>query len=190
METRIGIQGELGSSNHEAAQAFIKKHHFENPQIVPLRSTLRVLETLHAKEIDYGTFAWESSRAGLVEETQEAIKKYTYNKVDELKLPIKHLLLNRKSTPIDLQSRVSVYSHPQALKEHRDFLESFFSDIELIEEADTGYAAMQLSNGNYPPNSLVIAIKTCAEIYQLETFKESLPSNEGYWTRILLVSAS
>ncbi len=93
---RIGIQGDRGSTNERACVYFAEKYSWQNYRIQYLISTEKVLSKLNNHSIDYGTFAWESSREGLVEETQEAIKKHKYQKIDEVKLQMDHVLLSRE----------------------------------------------------------------------------------------------
>ncbi len=181
----IGIQGGPGSTNERACIFFAKKYGWDNFQIKYLISTENVLGSLNKDEVDYGTFAWGSSRAGLVEETQEAIEKYSYQKIDEESFELNHALLQK--SPIDKSKPVTIYSHQQALKEHKPFLEKEFVNPKLVEEIDTAIAAKKLSMNEYPPNSLVVAPITCKDIYNLNVYMESLPTNQGYLTTIYLV---
>lgn len=183
---KIGIQGESGSTNERAAKHFAEKFKWQDFEICPLRSTENVLTALHEGTVDYGTFAWESSRAGLVAETQKAAQKYSFHRIDEVCLEIDHALLSNGL--IDRTKTIRVFSHPQAIKEHRKSLEELFQDVEFKEEADTAYAAVCLKAGQYPENSVVIAPRGCARLYGLNLEIEYLPANKGYWTKILLVS--
>lgn len=183
-EIQVGIQGGIGSTNERACRFFAEKHHWQKYDILYLITTERVLEALHRGEIDFGTFAWESSRKGLVEETQEAIKKYDFQKIDEEKFQLDHALLSRES--IDTSKTVHIFSHPMALEEHRIFLEKEFPNLKMIDEIDTALAAEKLKKGEYPENSLVIAPLSCAEIYGLGVYISDLPTNAGYITTIYL----
>lgn len=183
---KVGIQGEIGSSNFRAAHYFASRCSWNQYEIIPLCTTNRVLTALHEGSIEFGTFAWESSRAGLVTETQEAIQNYQFTKLEEVKLEIDHALLSRQE--IDLTAPVKIFSHPQALKEHKIFLKQKFPCVEFFDEAGTAYAAQRLQGGEYPENSLVIAPKGCADVYDLQIYSSDLPSNKGYWTRFFLVS--
>ena len=183
----IGIQGDIGSTNERACLEFAKKHVWAEFEIKYLITTERVLEALEKGEIDYGTFAWES-RAGIVKESEEAAKRFNFNKVDEVNLTLDHALL--KSEEIDKSKTVQIYSHPQALKEHKSFLEKEFPNLELVEDIDTAVAASKLSQGEYPDNSLIIAPIACAEIYGLGVYMSDLPTNQGYWVIIYLASRS
>jgi hypothetical protein len=180
----IGIQGGIGSTNERACKFFARKYGWKNFEIKYLISTENVLNALQKGEIQYGTFAWESTRGGLVTETQEATKKYSYLKIDEEKFQLDHAILCNSS--IDKTKPVQIHTHPQALKEHKPFLIKEFKDPILIEEIDTAIAAKKMQNNEYPPNSGIIAPITCAEIYSLEIYLADIPTNQGYLTTIYI----
>ncbi|MBI5415122.1 prephenate dehydratase [Candidatus Peregrinibacteria bacterium] len=185
MPFTIGIQGDAGSTNEKACKFFARKYQWKNFEIRYLITTENVLRALENNKISYGTFAWKSSRNGLVEETQKAIKKYQFEKIDEVVLPSDHVLL--ANSKIDSEKVVHIFSHPQALEEHKSFLEKHFAKFSLHEEIDTAFAAKKLSQNEYPQNSLVLAPKSCAKIYGLKIFLENIPTNKGYETTIYLV---
>lgn len=180
----IGIQGDIGSTNERACNFFANKYGWKDFEIHHLISTENVLNALGKNEISYGTFAWESSRGGLVRETQEAIKKYNYHKIDEEQFQLDHAILENHE--IDKTKSVQVYSHSQALKEHKPFLIKEFPNVEFIEEIDTAIAAKKLRNNEYPSNSVIIAPISCADIYNLDIYLSDLPTNQGYFTTIYL----
>lgn len=184
MALTVGIQGGKGSTNERACLFFAKKHGWKDFKIKYLITTEHVLRALNDGDIDYGTFAWESSY-GLVEETQSAIKKYKYAKIDEQDFHPDHALLC--NSKIDSDKPVKIFSHPQALKQHAPFLEKEFKKAELVPEIDTAIAAEKMKNGEYPNNSLVIAPINCAKIYALKVYIKNIPTNDGYLTKIYLV---
>lgn len=185
MKLKVGIQGDKCSTNERAFYKFAEKHHWKSFDIEYCISTERVLYALENNKIDYGIFAWESSRSGLVQETQEAIKRHNYIKIDEEKIQLDHALLCKSK--INRRELVYIFSHDQALKEHRSFLEKEFPLLTLIKEDDTAIAAKKLQKNEYPRNSLIIAPIGCSNIYGLEIFMEYLPRNEGYETTFYLV---
>jgi prephenate dehydratase len=186
MHMRIGIQGDIGSTNERAAKVFADRYGWNNAEIRYLISTENVLRALEAGEIEYGTFATETSRAGAVEETRLALLRYSYHKVDEVILTLDHALLSRCDDHPNEDVLMRIFSHPQALKEHRPYIESVFPGVELIETVDTALAAKHLAEGTLPPNSLVIAPRGCAEIYGLLVYRSDLPTNAGYEVTIVL----
>ena len=182
---KIGIQGNEGSTNETACRFFAKKHGWRDFEIKYLITSENVLKALNNGEIDYGTFAWATSNGGHVAETKEAAKKYKFEKVDEHDFFPDHALLS--NSEIDAAKTIHVFSHPQALAAHEDFLRSEFENVRLHEEIDTAVVAQYLSEGKYPKNSIVIAPADCAQIYGLKIFSSDLPANKGYKTTIFLV---
>lgn len=185
---RIGIQGKEGSTNETACRFFAKKHGWSDFEIKYLITSENVLDALNKDEIDYGTFAWKTSNGGAVAETEKAVKKYEFEKVDEHDFSPDHALLC--NSEIDMAKTVHVFSHPQALAAHEDFLRSEFESVKLHKEIDTAVAAQYLSGGKYPKNSMVIAPAGCAQIYGLDIFTRDLPANKGYKTTMFLVKKS
>lgn len=183
---KIGIQGGKGSTNEKACLWFAKKHKLKNYEIKYLISTENVLKALNKREIDYGTFAWKTSSSGLVKETQEAIKKFSFQKIDERDFHPNHALIYNSA--IDKNKTINIFSHQQALKEHSKFLKNAFSNLKFFDEIDTAIAAKKLKNNEYPKNSLIIAPIECAKIYGLNVYLKSLPDNKNYLTKIYLIS--
>lgn len=183
----IWIQWDIWSTNEKACKYFAKKNGWNAVDIKYLISTENVLIALQNKEIDYWTFAWESSKAWLVKETQEVIKKYKFQKVDEEKFFPDHVLFSRNN--IDINKKIKIYSHKQALLEHKPFLDTKFSNIDYIEEVDTWIAAKKLSDWEYENNSIVIAPIWCSDIFDLNVYLSDLPTNKGYFTTLYLVQS-
>lgn len=185
MKLKVGIQGDKCSTNEKAFYKFAEKYQWELCDVEYCISTEKVLFAIENNRIDYGIFAWESSRSGLVQETQEAIKRHSYIKIDEVNIQIDHALISRSK--INKHKLVRIYSHDQALKEHRSFLKNEFPLLMLINENDTATAAKKLQTNKYPYNSIIIAPLGCAKTYGLEVFMEHLPTNHGYKTTFYLV---
>lgn len=181
----IGIQWDIWSTNEKACNEFAKKYSWKNIDIKYLISTENVLNALKNKEIDYWTFAWKSSHAWFVEETQKIISQYNYKKVDEKVFFPDHVLFSNNN--INLNKNINIYSHKQALLEHKSFLDEKFKNVTYIEEVDTAIAAKNLSEWKYKDNTLVIAPAWCRDIYGLNIYLSDLPTNKWYFTTIYLV---
>jgi len=153
-----------------------------------LISTENVLKELNQGKIDLGTFAIKSSRAGLVKETQEAIKKYPFEKIDEIDLEIDHAFLGVKR--LNKEQYHWIISPPHGLKEHKEYINKQYPNAKLIKLKDIALAARRLKKGKYDCNTLIISLKECAKIYQLEIIEDNLPTNKGYITTFYLVKKS
>ena len=184
----IGIQCGRGSANERACDEFCRKNNISDYQIKYLISTENVLKELNQDKIDLGTFAVKSSRIGLVKETQEAIKKYPFEKIDEIDLEIYHVFLGIKR--LNKEQYHQIISPPHALKEHKEHIKKQYPNAKLIKSKDMGLAARKLKEGKYDCNTLIISLKDCAEIYQLKVIEDNLPTNKGYVTTFYLVKKS
>lgn len=180
----IGIQGDKGSSNERACKEFCKKRNIQDYEIKYLISTENVLKELNQGKIDYGTFAIKSSK-GMVKETQEAIKKYHFKKIDEINLEIDHALLSIKK--LNREQYHQIISHPQALKEHEGYIKKHYPNAKFVKAEDTALAARKLKEGKYDDKTLIIAPKACAKIYDLKVIEDNLHTNKGYITTFYLV---
>jgi len=184
----IGIQGDKGSSNERACMKFCKRNIIKDYKIRYLISTENVLKELNKEKINLGIFAVKSSRKGVVKETEKAIKKHSFEKIDEIKLGMDHVLLGIKK--IDRNEYKKIVSHPQALQEHRKYLIKEYPQAKLIEAVDTALPARKLKEGKYDDKTLIIASKSCSKIYGLKIIEDNLPTNKGYVTTFYLVKKS
>ncbi len=182
---RIAIQGERGSTNEEALAGFARKHGWQDYHVTYAVSTEGVFRALAQGEADLGTFAIRTTRGGWVKESLKAIFQYRFCKLDQMEVPIHHALLYCGC--FDRGKPVVVVSHPQAIKVHRPFLTEQFAHLSFQPEADTGLAARKLKDGAYPPNTLIIAPRSCAELYHLSVLPLYLERNRGYRAIVWLV---
>ncbi|RMG68881.1 MAG: hypothetical protein D6715_01060 [Calditrichaeota bacterium] len=185
---RIAIQGERGSTNEQAIEVLARKHNWQDCTILYAVSTDGVFRALHSGEADLGTFAIRTTRGGWVKESLEAIFRFNFCKLDQIEVPIDHVLLYWGR--FDPGEKVTVVSHPQAIKVHRSFLIGQFPEVRFQQEADTGLAAKKLKEGRYPKNTLIIAPRSCARLYNLPVLSIHLEKNRGYRAIIWLVGRS
>ncbi|HID92196.1 TPA: hypothetical protein EYP45_03700 [Candidatus Peregrinibacteria bacterium] len=194
----FGIQGDIGSTNERACKYFAKKMGIaeQNLTIKYLISSTKVLHAVINKTVDYGTFAVFSSRQGIVDETEKAIaelsraEQNSYKKINEVKLQLDHALLQKKKEILNNTLPLKIYSHRQALLEHKKYLfERFkkFPKVLLIPEIDTALAAENLSENKYQENSIVIAPIICEKLYNLHALEKDMPTNKGYETTFYLI---
>lgn len=185
--TSIGIQGDVGSATEYAAIKFCKKMNIINHEFVYLITAENTLEKLTDTVITYAVLAIESPLGHPIPETVEAAKKYPFKKVDEINIEVPHVLLARKILTPEEYNRI--ISHPQALNKHKSFLSSKYQNCKFMKVEDTGMAARKLSEGKYDEKSLIIAMKSAAELYNLQIIESCLPASKGYLTKFYLVVA-
>ena len=173
-----GFQGEYGAYSEIATLKF-------NPSLVPiaLDDFSDVFENVSSDYLDLGVVPVENSIGGAVPQANELLVDTKLRVVGEIKLPVKHCLLVLPNT--DYKDLKTVYSHPQALSQCRNFLQR--NKLEGRPYYDTAGAAKMLSTQR-PEASAVIASSRCAQLYDLEIIKEGIEDHPQNYTRFLVLS--
>jgi len=188
MKVTIGIQGGKGSFNEEACRYFCSTNNIKDYEIKYLYTTEKVLEELHLGHTDYGQFAVEDPCGGIVNESIEALTKYTCLIVDKFKYPIKHALILYKNARLD--DIKTIMTHPQifkqcekTIKQKYDGIDIKFGKGNLIDQAKV---AEKLSNGDIEKDTAVIGSKILAEIYpNLKVVEENLQDLHEIYTTFI-----
>lgn len=179
----IGVQGGRGSFSEEAAHIFADNNGLEPFEIEYLITSEEVLSAVENKSVKYGVFAIENARGGVVIESVKALAAHKCDIVEMFYVPISQNLLTKPGT---LMGNIrEIHSHPQALRQCKDFLAEHFWTRPLVEADDTAESARRLKEGKLPDSAAVIAAKSCAEIYGLEIIQEDIQDLKNNLTLFL-----
>jgi prephenate dehydratase len=168
----VGVMGGKGSFSEEAANMYCRDQGITEYQLVYLLVAENVLKAMHEGTVDVGIFPIVNSTTGLVEVAFTAVAKYSFAIRKTFVMGIHQNLLVLPGT--DVKDISAVVSQKPALGQCRGFLDNNFPDIAQVEYKDTAEAARDLANGTLPPNTAVIANKSCADIYGLEILFEDI----------------
>ncbi|MEE9189946.1 MAG: prephenate dehydratase domain-containing protein, partial [Candidatus Neomarinimicrobiota bacterium] len=169
---KIGIQGGEGSFCEEAADVFLLNHGLKDTQYEYLITSENVLAAIEKDSIRYGIFAMENAQGGVVIESVEALAEHKCKIVEMFYKPISQCLL---TLPNILFGEITeIYSHPQALRQCREYLAEHFWTRPLIDADDTAEAARRLAQGKLPGTAAVIASQNCAELYGLTILQDAV----------------
>lgn len=171
--TVIGYMGIPLSNSEAAAKEFVKKHRLKEPEYVPLMCSKDTLEALVKDETDYAVVATKNSTAGIVKETEAALKGKNLEEIDSIGIPIHHCLFV-KNADCDIEV---ICSHIQALGQCKSTLATLYPGVRQEECEDTAYAAERLSKNEFPDNYGVLCRKEAGEFYKLHLVKENLEDN-------------
>jgi prephenate dehydratase/chorismate mutase len=173
-----GFQGEHGAYSEVAAR------HFDATLIfIPCMEFADVFEGVCDDYFDFGVVPVENSLGGAITQVNELLIDTELQIINEVKLPVHHCLLTLPET--DYREIRTVYSHPQALTQCRDFLNR--NHLEPIPFYDTAGAASMISMER-PKAAAAIASELCAEIYNLEIIKQNIEDHAENQTRFLVLS--
>jgi prephenate dehydratase/chorismate mutase len=174
----IGFQGEHGAFGEAAARHF-------NPNLVtiPCLQFSDVFEGVESGQLDFGIVPVENSLAGPVTLVNEILVETSLKVVGAVRHRVSHCLLSLPEVKFD--DVKSVYSHPQALSQCRDFLARH--DLEGLPYYDTAGAAKMLVSER-PKRAAVIADSLCARLYNLSIIKTGIEDHPLNFTRFLVIS--
>lgn len=131
LETNLCIAylGPEGTFHHSAAQA----HFGRSARFIPMDTIRAVFQEVECRRVHYGIAAIENSIEGSVAQTIDFLAHSNVRVTGEVFLPIRHNLVSFS----ELHEIEKVYSHPQALAQCRNWLESNLPKARLIDSSST-----------------------------------------------------
>lgn len=177
---RIAIQGEKGSFHHAAAELYFN----QSVSLLPCESFRDVFQSLEKQRVDTGIAAIENSLYGSIHETYDMLVRHDFAIVGEIMLPIHQQLIVNPGT--DIKNIAEIYSHPAALDQCRNYLETHFPTTELIEHHDTA-AAVDFIKQKQFTNAAAIASSNAAKLHDMEILATNIEDNPDNFTRFVVI---
>jgi len=175
----ICIQGYEGSFHQVAARIFFGK----NVKVIPCASFRQLIkQTLDASISAGAVMAIENSIAGSILPNYNLLQKANLKVVGEVYLSISQNLLVNKG--VGLSDIKEVHSHPMAILQCLDFLESH--SYKLIETEDTALSAKYVHQ-HKNKHIAAIASKLAAELFNLEILVPDIQTQKNNITRFLIL---
>lgn len=177
---KVAYQGEPGAYSEMACGKFFP----EQTELLPSHTFAQVFQRIQTGEAGFGVIPVENSLYGSVFETYDLLAKYPHKIIGELTLGIHHYLMGYKK--YDLSDIRCVYSHPQALGQCSDFLNSL-KDVQVIPVYDTAGAAKNIRDKK-EEYAAAIASRPAADEYGLKVIKGNIGNSDENYTRFLLLA--
>lgn len=191
----FGIQGGKGSFNEEALLSFVKQEICFNDKDIKIKylyTTEKVLKNLDQGNIDYGLFAIENSRAGLVQESIQAMARYKFKIFKEHKIKIRHFLMKKEDAQVS--EIKTIMTHPQVLKQCRKTLSHKYKHFKLKtgqkDLIDSAKVAQLLASNKLPKTIAVMGSQVLAKFNNLDIIDKDLQDDKNNYTRFLIVEKS
>lgn len=178
-KVKVAFQGEKGAYSETAVYTFFGK----NTEVKPCRDFKDVFESVKKQETQHGVVPIENSLEGSVNQTYDLFLTYDLKVCGEVIVRVSHCLLANKGT--SLKQIKTVYSHPQALAQSRNFLEK--SGWELIPTYDTAGSAKMLKEKALK-DAAAVASERAAELYGLKILAREIEDNPNNYTRFFVLS--
>ncbi|MGH2699948.1 MAG: prephenate dehydratase, partial [Actinomycetota bacterium] len=169
----VAYQGETGAYSEEGALAA-----FPDSEHLPLQSIRKVFEAVEVGRADFGLVPMDNSQAGSINETYDLFLKHGLHLVEETVVRVNHCLMALPGSHLD--DLVEVISHPQAIAQSEEFLNSL--EVAVRAEYDTAGAAKRIVDDKLERTG-AIASKRAAELYGLEVLAEHIQTYPDNYTR-------
>ena len=182
MPTRVYYLGPPGTFGEQAALTYLRVAGLDLPA-TPLSSHDRVIEATDGDADAVGVVAIENSLGGAVNDVLDSILRAKSLFVcAEIVVPIEHDLIAAPGT--NLGDVKIVMSHPQALAQCHDFLQSKLPDARLDAALSTVAAVEEALR---TPGAAAVAAKRAAEVYGGEVLAASIQDEDNNKTRFFVL---
>ena len=174
---KISFQGEHGAYSESSAKKFFKN----DIETVPCLTFHQVLEQVQSGNLDFAILPVENSIEGSVGQSYDAIFSSNLNAIGEIYLPIHHCLIGNGN----IDEITTVYSHPQALGQCRNFIEE--NSLKTVPTYDTA-GSVKIIKELDDKSTAAIASQNAADIYSMPIIRENIENEKNNITRFLVFS--
>jgi chorismate mutase/prephenate dehydratase len=179
---RVAYQGSEGAYSHLAGRKFFGDR-AEEPIFVGYRSFRQAVEAVERGECEYGILPLENSVAGSINEAYALLGTSKLSVVGEEIWPVEHCLLGTAKVPLARIRRI--YSHPQALIQCSEFLESL-PGATAESFFDTAGSVQKVKELGSEENA-AIASAEAGELHGLVVLRRSIANQRNNQTRFVVV---
>ncbi len=183
--SKIAVSGIQGSFSHEAGRLYATGHQLNEVEFVYGIDSAGAFKALKDTAADVAIVPIYNTTGGLVHMTLQAMGQHMFTIEEVFDLHIKQCLMVKPGTTSEHIQRIA--SHPQALRQCKNYIQDQWPKREVQEYQDTAKAAKDLHDGKLPPSTAVIAPKLCAELYSLELLGEAIQDDPNNTTTFLVI---
>jgi chorismate mutase/prephenate dehydratase len=152
-------------------------------QYLPLTSIKDVFNEVERGRADFGVVPIENSTEGVVNHTLDMFIDSNLQIYGEVLQEVSHHLLSKSDS---MEGLKKIYSHPHAIAQCRQWLETNLPNVPVSEVHSTARAAEICTED---PSAAAIASELAAQIYGLKVLKARIEDNINNYTRFLILSS-
>ncbi len=169
--------GPAATFTHQAAA----RQFGSSARLIPLRGIADVFEEVERGRAEFGVVPVENSTEGAVNVTLDRLIDSEVTITGEITLDITQHLLSRAS---ELSEIKVVCSHPQALAQCRQWLQTHLPDVATEELSSTSAAAERAKDD---PTVAAISSEMAARMYDVPVLRHRIEDNTANSTRFLVI---
>ncbi len=173
----VAIQGQRGSYSELAALRY-----FGDAKTIRLETFSEAFASV-GKRADFAFVPVENSIEGIVTQVCDLLMGRSLHVVGEGILKIEHCLIVNKG--VSIKDIKTVFSHPQALAQSREYLESL--GVEIVPFSDTAGSIKMIKEKGLT-DCAGVASNHAAEVYGMDILQTNLENHSHNYTRFLALS--
>ena len=173
---RVAFQGEKGAYSEEA----IFKHYGTGVERIPCPYLRDVYNAVEAGKADFGLVPVENTIEGTIVRAYDLLNERSLRASGEKVHRIQHCLIAHPDS--ELGDIKKAYSHPQALGQSREYLES--NNIEAVSFYDTAGSVKWIKENDIRDAAGVASAQAAAE-YSMKILARGIETNNENYTRFL-----
>lgn len=179
--TTVAVQGYAGSFHDQAANLLFDR----SINLLPCASFEKVFQAVAGGRADFAVCAIENSLYGAINEVYDLLLRYRFWISGELYLKVEQCLIGSASA---LNEISEVYSHPVALAQCSNFLDTSLAEADRHEHEDTAGAVADIKQWG-DPRKAAIAGAHAAQLYGLNILVQGIENDKHNYTRFVVLSA-
>ncbi len=151
-------------------------------QYIPVTSIKDVFNEVERGRANFGVVPIENTTEGVVNHTLDMFIDSNLLIYGEILQEVSHHLLSKTETIEDIKK---IYSHPHAIAQCRNWLETNLPHVPVAEVASTARAAELCVD---EPSAAAIASELAGQLYGLKVVRARIEDNMNNFTRFLILS--
>lgn len=175
---KVAYLGPAATFTHLAAT----RQFGSSTEYIPESTIKSVFNAVDSGNARYGVVPVENSTEGVINYTLDMFIDSDLKIAFEIMLGITHNLLSKSGKKRDI---IKIYSHPQPKAQCREWLESNFPGIPVIEELSTAAAARRVSRDS---GAAAVASELAASVYNLKFIAKGIEDSKSNFTRFLVIA--
>jgi len=175
----VAFQGEVGAYSEEAAFQFFGT----SIKIRPRETLEEVFKSVEEEGVQFGVVPVENSLEGSISRSYDLMLESSLHVCGEIELRVIHCLIAGPDASLDTLK--TVYSHPQALAQCRNFLKHL--NAVLIPSYDTAGSVKMIKERGLT-DSAAIAGARAAEVYGMKVIAREIEDNPNNFTRFFILA--
>ncbi len=179
---RVAFQGEQGAYSEDALTAYFERSG-QPAEPLPCRTFAAAVAAVDSGDADVAFLPIENTLEGTVAESLTAILESDLFIVGEVRYKIVHCLIGHPGAT--LEDIRTVYSHPQAIRQCRDFIVAHNLEPHLA--YDTAGSVREVKERGELAEA-AIASNRAAQVHGMDVLRAGIQSRETNFTRFLVLS--